>query len=287
MSRITLTLALLVSSAAIAQDVHTLRGLERGKAYLVEVGADGSLKISQTTVTTVGTNNNGDDGNGGGGDDKEENKDLRTTVKNLSNAESDIKVLRALGASYSATADAVANGSVKYSEADARIDKVVNVILTVRGKVNEFKDWRNGVAEALTKEHANKRYDTKEEVAHALREVATGIEESVMSRTAVADRALFRRVDRDAARFLGKSLFGGILEKLGGLDGVIKLLFEVIEGEGEFDWVSFIFKLLASSDSYDATSFVKLLPTEPRHGPRHGRNSQKTAQPWFALRLRN
>lgn len=57
MKALALLVALLMPSLALADDL-TLRGLERGKAYTVEVAADGSVTVTPTVVKPVGPSPN-------------------------------------------------------------------------------------------------------------------------------------------------------------------------------------------------------------------------------------
>ena len=141
---------------------------------------------------------------------------LASKVKAASDSVQDATTLKAIAAVYGATAQALEQGKVKYSDAGGKLDKLVAALAKAR-KV-KLTAWRTEIATLLNAEHAAGRTKDAATLAAAYRAIETGINESLAGR--------------------------GLLDKID-LGVIIEIVVEVLSNDGEVDWLKLILKLLA------------------------------------------
>lgn len=203
-------LALLFASPLAAEDL-TIRGLERGKSYVIEVSADGSVTVNVTRIVTVGTSPapGPTDPNPPAGSpfQQEITRQTKTVLINQGGSKT---TGAALSTVYSLVAGKVADGSIKPESAFAAINAASSVVLVNSDDGPAWDSWRKTLSEALTKLQQEGSLTTKDQIAKTFKEIAAGMDAATGYKPAML---------HDAAQAPGKGILGGI-----DIDKLIKII---------------------------------------------------------------
>jgi len=200
----------LLASTAIADDV-TLRGLERGKAYTVEVSAAGVVTLTPTKLVTVGGTPNPSPIPNPSPTLTPFEKEIQAQTKTVLVSEGGSETTgAALSEVYSRVSSGVADGSIDHKQALAAVKAATNLVLAEMPDKASWTGWRTAVGEALTKLQQEGALETKAQISSALKQVSNGLN---------AATGYTPQLQTAAKDGTGKGILGGI-----DIDKIIKLI---------------------------------------------------------------
>ena len=176
MSRLAALACVLLASSPLAAEDLTIRGLERGKSYVIEVAADGAVTVNVTRIVSVGgapapgpTDPNPP---AGSAFQQEITRQTKTVLVNQGGSKT---TGAALSTVYSLVGDKVADGSIPTDQAFGAIKAATNLVLNNADDGPAWDTWRTTVSTALTKLQQEGSLTTKAQISATFKEIAAGM----------------------------------------------------------------------------------------------------------------
>ena len=195
---------------------------------LLTIGADGSASMVPLPVVSLDGTPSGPGNPPVIPSPTSLSKAVVAATKKVNDPKKDDNVI-GLAVLYSVVSSRVASGGIKPSDTPTEIKKVVDAYVKEQGVEAEWKQWRKDVGAALVAEQNAGRLTTKEQVATALKTVATAMTNSGM-RLAKNDPVARALEDGDVA--MAVRLLKGRFLKV--LQVVLKVLPLILNG-GDID----------------------------------------------------
>lgn len=174
MPRLIAALLLLLTSPLVAEDL-TIRGLERGKSYVIEVAADGAVTVNVTRIVTVGgapAPGPTDPPPVGSPFQAEITRQTKTVLANQGGSKT---TAAAMATVYSLVGDKVADGSIPTDQAFGAIKAATNLVLNNADDGPAWDTWRAAVSASLTKLQQEGSLTTKAQISATFKEIAAGM----------------------------------------------------------------------------------------------------------------
>jgi len=210
MPRLLAALLLLLASPLAAEDL-TIRGLERGKSYVIEVAADGAVTVNVTRIVSVGgapapgpTDPNPP---AGSPFQQEITRQTKTVIVNQGGSKT---TGAALATVYSLVGDKVADGSIPTDQAFGAIKAATNLVLNNADDGPAWDTWRATISATLTKLQQEGSLTTKAQISATFREIAAGMNAATGFKPAMLE---------GPEQAPGKGILGGI-----DIDKLIKII---------------------------------------------------------------
>lgn len=164
-------LTTLVFAVPLVADDLTIKGLERGKAYIIEVAADGAVTVNVTRVVTVGTTPGNPTDPAGSFFQQE----IARQTKIVLDQGGSKTTAAALSTVYSLVGDKVADGSIPVDQALPAIKAASNLVLNDAEDGPAWDGWRAKVSAALTRFQQEGNLTTKAQLSSTFKEIAAGM----------------------------------------------------------------------------------------------------------------